>query len=238
MTDLTDQRVLVAGGARDIGYAVAQAAAAAGATAIVGARDLDKARAAADTIAGADAVRIDVTDEASVVAALDEVGTVDHIVVTASAHHNVPVTELDHDKTVAAFEAKVIGPLLLAKHAAAVLPSTGSLLLFSGVAAWNPSPGYAVMGIANGAVSFAVQHLAKELAPIRVNAISPGIIDSGSWDGMGEENKQAFLDNAADGTLAGRTGVNADIADAVLWMLDAGFVTGETIHVDGGARYA
>lgn len=237
MTDLTGKRVLVVGGARAIGLAVANAAAAAGATVIVGARDLDRARAAADGIPGAEAVRIDVTDESSIVAALAAVGAIDHIVVTASAHHNVPVSKLEHDATVAAFEAKVIGPLLLAKHAADRLARDGSLVLFSGVAAWNPSPGYAVMGITNGAVSFAVQHLAKELAPIRVNAISPGIIDSGSWDGMGEA-KASFLDGAAQSNLAGRAGVNADIADAVLWLLGAGFVSGETIHVEGGARNA
>lgn len=238
MRDLTGRRVFVMGGACAIGLAVAQAAAAAGATAIIGARDLDKARTAATGIPGAKAVQIDVTDEASVIAALDEVAVVDHIMVTASAHHNVPVTELERDKMIRAFDAKVIGPLLLARQAASRLPGDGSIVPFSGVAAWNPSPGYAIMGITNGAVSLAVRHLAKELAPIRVNPISPGIIDSGSWDGMGEQAKREFLDGAAQGALVGRTGVNTDIADAVLCLLSAGFVSGETIHVEGGARHA
>ena len=183
-------------------------------------------------------MRIDVTDEASIQGALDEVDAVDHIVVTASAHHNVPVSSLDHDKTVAAFEAKVIGPLLLAKHAASVLPPTGSIVLFSGLAAWNPANGYSILAITNGAVSFAATHLAKELAPIRVNAVSPGIIDSGSWDVMGEDTKRMFFESAAQGTLVGRVGENSDIAAAVLWLLGAGFVSGETIHVEGGARFA
>lgn len=238
MSDLTGQRVLVIGGGRDIGLAVAAAAAAAGATAVIGARDPQKAAVAAATVPGAEWVQVDITDEDSLVAALDAASPLDHIVVTTSAHHNVPVPELDHTKTLAAFEAKIIGPLMLAKHAAGVLPPTGSLTLFSGFAAWKPDTGYSVMAITNGAVSFAVTHLARELAPVRVNAISPGVIDSGSWDVMGEDAKQAFLAGAAEGTFVSRYGSNGDIADGAVWLMSAGFVSGETIHIEGGARHA
>ena len=233
---LTGQRVLVIGGARDLGLAVATAVAEAGATVIVAARDPERARSAAAGIPGASAVGLDITDEASTTRALDAVGHVDHIVATASAHHNVPVTEYTRDGVEAALDAKVIGPLLLAKHAARVLPPTGSLLLFSGVAAWTPSPDYTIMGITNGAVAFTALQLARELAPIRVNALSPGVIDSGSWDGL--DDKQAFLDGAAASTLVGRYGQSQDITDAVIWLLGAGFVTGETLHVEGGSRFA
>jgi NAD(P)-dependent dehydrogenase (short-subunit alcohol dehydrogenase family) len=112
------------------------------------------------------------------------------------------------------------------------------LLLFSGVAAWVPAPGYVVMGVANGAVSFLASQLARELAPIRVNAISPGIIDSGVFDELGEQAKQGLLEGAAASTLVGRAGVNPDIAEAVVWLLGAEFISGETIHVEGGARHA
>lgn len=233
---LTEQTVLVVGGARDLGLAVAEGVAEAGGTAIVAARDLDRATAAAADIPRAMAVQLDITQESSILAALVQVGHIDHVVVTTSAHHNRPVTELDHAQTMRAFDAKVIGPLMLAKHVARRLPPHGSIVLFSGVAAWNPTPGYTVMGIANGAVSFAAAQLARELAPIRVNAISPGIIDSGSWDGMGAA-KERFLQASAAGTLVGRHGVNDDITEAVLWLLSAGFVSGETIHVEGGARH-
>lgn len=234
--DLSGQRVLVVGGARDLGLAVAAAVTEAGATAIIGARDADRAQEAVAEIPRAEAVRIDVTDEVSIAEALKVAGAVDHVVVTASSHHNVPATEFTEDGVAGAVAAKVTGPLLLAKHAARVLPATGSMVLFSGVAAWTPAPGYAVMGITNGAVAFAASHLARELAPIRVNAISPGIIDSGSWDSL--DDKAGFLDGAASGTLVGRHGETRDITDAVVWLLGAGFVTGETIHVEGGARFA
>jgi NAD(P)-dependent dehydrogenase (short-subunit alcohol dehydrogenase family) len=94
------------------------------------------------------------------------------------------------------------------------------------------------MGVANGAVSFLASQLARELAPIRVNAISPGIIDSGVFDELGEQAKQGLLEGAAASTLVGRAGVNPDIAEAVVWLLGAEFISGETIHVEGGARHA
>lgn len=234
---LSDQTVLVVGGARDIGLAVVHAVAAAGGTPIVAARSLERAIAAAAGVPRALAVDIDVTRESTIVAALTQVGRIDHVVVTTSAHHNAPITDLDHDQTVTAFEAKVVGPLMVVKHVARRLPPNGSILLFSGVAAWDPTPGFTVMGIANGAVSFMASQLAKELAPIRVNAISPGIIDSGSWDRLGSA-KEKFLAGSAAGTLAGRVGGNDDITEAVLWILSAGFLSGETVHVEGGARHA
>jgi NAD(P)-dependent dehydrogenase (short-subunit alcohol dehydrogenase family) len=92
------------------------------------------------------------------------------------------------------------------------------------------------MGVSNGAVSFLATHLAEELAPIRVNAISPGIVDSGTYDGLGSEAKRDLLDDVAASNPVGRAGTRDDIAEAALWLLSAGFVTGETIHVEGGAR--
>ena len=235
---LAGKKVLVIGGSKFLGEAIARAAADAGAQVIVGARDLDRAKAVADTLDGASVVRIDIADEASIATAAASLGVVDHIVTLAAAHHNVPVTRIEHGELVAAFEAKVFGPLLVAKHFAPALPASGSIVLFSGVAAWNPAPPYTIMGVANGAVAFLAEHLAKELAPIRVNAISPGIIDSGSWDALGEQAKQELLAGAAASNLAGRAGVSTDIAEAVVWLLGAGFVSGETIHVEGGARIA
>ncbi len=235
--NLTGQKVLVIGGAKFIGEAVARKAAAAGAQVVIGARDLRLAKVVAGSLPGGSAIGLDISDELTIAAAAADLGKVDHIIITASAHHNVPVAQLEKDKIITAFDAKVFGPLLVAKHFAANLSRTGSIILFSGVAAWNPGAPYTVMGVSNGAVAFLATHLAKELAPVRVNAISPGIIDSGTWDALGAETKQGLLDGVAASTPVGRAGVNDDIADTALWLLGAGFVTGETIHVEGGARY-
>jgi NAD(P)-dependent dehydrogenase (short-subunit alcohol dehydrogenase family) len=129
------------------------------------------------------------------------------------------------------------GPILLAKHLAPQFRECGAILLFSGVAAWRPAPGLAVMATANGAVSFLAQALAVELAPIRVNALSPGIVDSGQWDRMGDNKAQFFADIAA-GNPTRRVGQPADISSAALLALTNPFLTGTTLQVDGGGRLA
>ncbi|MFJ9566097.1 SDR family oxidoreductase [Streptomyces fuscichromogenes] len=230
------ERVLVIGGARALGAAVARRAAKDGYDVVVGARDL----AAADALAGgigATAVRVDLQDESTLAAAAQRLKDgIDHIVTTGSAPHDVRATELDRDRLLAAFTAKVVGPMLVAKHFAPVLRPTGSMVLFSGVVGWRPRPGSLVKGVTNGAVEYAARHLAADLAPVRVNAVSPGVVDSGAWDRLGDK-KTALLSNSADQTFAGRHGEADDVVDTVMWLLRAGFVSGETIHIEGGARH-
>jgi NAD(P)-dependent dehydrogenase (short-subunit alcohol dehydrogenase family) len=222
MTNLDGQRLLVIGGGRGIGAAIAARARHDGMDVVVGARD-------PRNIEGG--VRLDLTDEATIAAAAAQIGAVDHVVTLGSAPHDVPIAELDRDRIVAAFEAKVIGPILVAKH----VQIRHSLTLFAGIVGWQPGPGSIVKGTTNGAVDFAVRHLAANLAPVRVNAIAPGIIDSGAWDGKGEA-KPAFLSGAAGRTLVGRYGELDDVVDAAIWLLRSSYVDGQTIHVDGGRR--
>ncbi|MFK0160478.1 SDR family oxidoreductase [Streptomyces sp. NPDC090499] len=230
------ERILVIGGARALGAAVARRAAKDGYDVVVGARDRAAAGALAGEI-GATALRVDLQDESTLAAAarLLEDG-VDHIVTTGSAPHDVRAAELDRDRLLAAFTAKVVGPMLVAKHFAPVLRPTGSMVLFSGVVGWRPGPGSLVKGVTNGAVEFAARHLAADLAPVRVNAVSPGVVDSGAWDRLGDR-KAALLSKSADASLVGRHGESEDVVEAVMWLLRAGFVSGETIHVEGGARH-
>jgi NAD(P)-dependent dehydrogenase (short-subunit alcohol dehydrogenase family) len=234
---LKSKEVLVIGGARYLGAAIARRAAESGAHVIIGGRDLDLARSQARKLPGADAVRLDLSQESTIQEAARSLGAVDHIVSTASAPHNVPVSELEHDRIVGAFEAKVFGPMLVAKHFAPNLSDGGSITLFSGIAAWKPATGFAVMDVTNGAVQFLTSHLAVELAPVRVNAISPGITDSGTWDALSETEKEELMSSVSRKSLVRRVGHIEDIVDATLWLMTAGFVTGETIHVEGGARH-
>lgn len=178
---------------------------------------------------------VDLTDEASVRALAERVGELDYLVSLAADHANGPVTELDRDAVHRAFDAKVIGPILLAKHFAPRFRADGAILLFSGVAAWRPAPGRTVMAATNAAAATLAEALAVELAPLRVNALSPGIIDSGAWDGPG---KDAFFQAVADRNPARRVGTPADISAAALLALTNPFLTSTTLHVDGGGRLA
>lgn len=222
--NLTGTRILVVGGGRGIGAEIVRRTEKAGADVV------------AATRSGA-GIHLDVTDETTIARAAASLGSVDHVVSTASAHHDVPVPELEHDRIQAAFAAKVVGPLLLAKHFAPRMPAGGSFLFFSGIVGWRPKPGTVVKGTANAALAALVTHLAVELAPLRVNAVAPGITDSGAWDGLPDDRRRALYGRAAESSLAGRVGTLADVTDAVLWLLGAGWVTGETVHVDGGSRH-
>ncbi|MDQ1181889.1 SDR family oxidoreductase [Rhodococcus sp. SORGH_AS_0301] len=236
MSTLQNTRILLVGGSSGIARRIAEDALAAGAEVFLGSR---RPEALADTVAelgsGASAMHLDLDDESSIAAAVTTLGPLDHVVSLAANHANGPVTALDRAAVEGAFAAKVVGPILLAKHFAPTLRDGGSFVFFSGVAAWKPAPGLAVMATTNGAVAFLAEALAVELAPLRVNAVSPGIVDSGAWDGMGD-GKQAMFDATAAKNPARRVGRPDDVSAAVLLALTNGFVTGTTLHVDGGGR--
>ncbi|MFD6158367.1 SDR family oxidoreductase [Nocardia sp. NPDC060256] len=221
------KKLVIIGGNSGIGRQLAADAIDAGATVVLAGRD---PRASASAT-------VDLGDEESIARLAQDVGEIDYLVSVAADHANGPVTGLERAAVTRAFDAKVIGPIMLAKHFGPRIREGGAILLFAGVAAWRPAPGRAVMATTNGAVSFLAEALAVELAPIRVNALSPGIVDSGAWDGMGE-NKNDFFAGIAAANPARRVGSSADIAAAALLALTNPFMTGTTLHVDGGGRLA
>lgn len=199
---------------------------------IVAGRDPDALRAGyADEVR---AERIDVTDDASIAALADRLGPIDHLVTTASARARGLLGDLDRDALRQSFDTKVIGPIMLAKHFAPAIAADGSFTLFSGVAAFKPAVGYLGVAVTNGAADFLARSLALELAPIRVNAISPGVIDTGAWDGLGEDGKREYFEHFRTHNPARRIGTADDIADTVLFAMTNPFLTGVTLRVDGG----
>lgn len=236
--DLTGQRLVVVGAGSRTGRLLARAASDAGADLVLAGPDARKLEWTAGEVGGrAAVVPVDLTEEASIAALAEDVGSVDHVVSTAAMPANGPLAELELADVQRAFAAKVLGPLLLAKHLAGQVREGGSFTFFSGVAAWRPAPARTVMATTNGALAFLVQALAVEIAPIRVNAISPGIVDTGSWDGLGTE-KEAFLRTVAERNPARRVGTPDDLIKAVLFALTSPYVTGTVLHVDGGGRLA
>ena len=156
------------------------------------------------------------------------------MVSTASARARGRLAELDRDAIRRSFDTKVIGPLMLAKHLAARMNEGGSLTLFSGVAAAKIAVGTLGVAITNGAADTLARSLALELAPIRVNAISPGVIDTGAWDALGERGKANYFADIRARNPARRIGTDDDIANGVLFAMTSTFLTGQTLHIDGG----
>jgi NAD(P)-dependent dehydrogenase (short-subunit alcohol dehydrogenase family) len=158
----------------------------------------------------------------------------DHVVSTASARARGRLADLDRDAIRTSFDTKVIGPLMLAKQLAPRMNDGGSFVLFSGVAAFKIAVGTLGVAITNGAADTLTRSLSLELAPIRVNAISPGVIDTGAWDPLGEQSKAEMFQDMTARNPARRIGRVEDVAQAVLFALTNTFLTGVTLAVDGG----
>jgi NAD(P)-dependent dehydrogenase (short-subunit alcohol dehydrogenase family) len=233
---LRDKTVLVVGRGSGIARATTLLARSEGARVVVAGRDKAKLADAYGDIAdpGISTEMVDMTDDASIAALADRLGPVDHVVSTASARARGNLADLQRENLRLSFDTKVIGPTMLAKYFAPQINPEGSFVLFSGVHAFKLNVGYLGVGITNGAVDFLARWLAVELAPIRVNAISPGVIDTGAWDSLGAEGKRDYFEHIAAGNPARRIGTPDDIAAAVLFAMTNTFMTGMTLKVDGG----
>jgi len=235
-TSLKDKRVLVIGRGSGIALAITQAARALGAEVIVAGRSPEGLNEAYKGDPGVTVETVDLTDDETINALADRVGNVDHIVTTASARARGLIGELERDAIRLSFDTKVIGPLMLARAFRERINAGGSILIFSGIAAFKIEAGTLAVAITNGAADTLTRSLAVELAPIRVNAMCPGVIDTGAWDGLGEQRKNKLFAEMAERNPAGRIGTAVEIAEAAMLTLTNGFMTGVTLYVDGGER--
>ena len=234
MSSLKDQTVLVVGRGSGIAGAIVSAAREAGARVIAAGRSQESLAAAYDGEPGVSVEAVDLTDEPSIAALGERIGSVDHVVSTASARARGLIADLDRDALRLSFDTKVIGPLMLAKHLAPRMNEGGSFVFFSGVAAAKIAVGTMGVAITNAAADTLVRSLALELAPLRVNAISPGVIDTGAWDAFGEQGKAHYFAMISARNPARRIGTVEDIAQGVIFAMTNSFLTGQTLHIDGG----
>jgi NAD(P)-dependent dehydrogenase (short-subunit alcohol dehydrogenase family) len=231
---LKGQTVLVVGRGSGLARAITLAALDTGARVVAAGRSQEALSAAYADEPGVSTELVDLTDEASIAVLGDRLGPVDHVVSTASARARGRLADLDRDAIRLSFDTKVIGPLMLAKHLAPRISPGGSFVLFSGVAAAKIAVGTLGVAITNAAADTLARSLALELAPIRVNAISPGVIDTGAWDALGEQGKAGYFAKISADNPARRIGTPDDIAQGVLFALTNTFLTGQTLHIDGG----
>ncbi|WP_327235717.1 SDR family oxidoreductase [Streptomyces sp. NBC_01317] len=230
---LKGRTVLVIGRGSGIARAVVLAARSEGANVVVAGRSREALRDAYDD-PGIEVEDVDLNDDASIAALAERLGEIDHLVSTASARARGHLAELDRGAVLHSFDTKVVGPIMLAKYFSGRIAEGGSFTLFSGVAAFKPVIGYLGVAATNGAADFLTRSLALEMGPVRVNAISPGVIDTGIWDSLGEEEKKAYFANLRTRNPARRIGTVDDISAAVLFAMTNASLTGVTLRVDGG----
>src|SRR5690349_12042935 len=229
---LAGKKVVVVGGSSGIGLATAELAKKEGAEVVVASRNAERLKAAADRI-GAKAIAADVTSDDSVADLFRRCGPVDHVVVTAAQLRTGPFKTVAMDDVRATMESKFWGAWRVARSAE-IRPG-GSLTLVSGFLSVRPRPNSAIVGSANGALESLSRALALELAPVRVNAVSPGIIDTPIRAAMPEEARRDMLAKAAASLPVGRVGQGEDIARQILAFMANGFATGSIVYIDGGA---
>ncbi|MCU1640249.1 MAG: putative oxidoreductase [Nocardia sp.] len=231
-------RSVVIGGGSGMGQAIADALLAAGSEVTIVGRSAERLADAVRELGDGklNAITADISDEEQVERLFDTVGAVDHVVSTAAdlAGSYGPISSFDFAKGRGILESKLIGSMLLAKHAR-ITPG-GSLIFTSGIAAYRPSAGGAMVAAVNAALEGLARALAVELGPTRVNVISPGWVETGAWDNIAWEDKAERLRAMADRLPAGRLGRPEDIAQAALSLLRNPFITGTVLHVDGGHR--
>jgi NAD(P)-dependent dehydrogenase (short-subunit alcohol dehydrogenase family) len=239
MMQLKQKHVLVLGGSSGIGLAVAGAALDEGASVTIVGRSperLEQARRELGKGGRVQGIAADIAREDDVRKLFTEVTSLDHLVTTAADVAYGPVRDLDLDAAWRVIGSKIVGPLLLAKHGAAHIRPGGSITFTSGIAAYRPSRGGSVVAMANGALAALGRALAIELAPIRVNVISPGWVDTPIWETFAGERRAATLAAMAERLPVGRTGEPRDIAHACLFLMTSEYTTGTVLHVDGGQR--
>jgi NAD(P)-dependent dehydrogenase (short-subunit alcohol dehydrogenase family) len=238
MSALMGKKVVIIGGSSGIGLGISAAARQSGAEVVIAGRSSEKLQAAKRTL-GADRVRshiVDMTQEAEVARLFDEIGAFDHLVVTAGTPPpGDPIERTDMDIVRSFVDSKLLGAVLLAKHAVRTLRAGGSMIFTSGINKDRPPvPGGAVVSAIAGSFSYLARALALELAPTRVNVVSPGWVDTPMWDEIVGEAKAGFFASMAPRLPARKIATPADVARAYLYLMESEITTGETIRVDGG----
>lgn len=176
-----------------------------------------------------DTEAVDITDDESIARLAARTGPVDHVVATAAAWAGLRLADLERHDLRKSFDINIIGSMMLAKHFARQIKPGGSFVLFSGVHAVNLDAGCTGAGATGGAVDLLIRWLAAELAPIRVNAVSP-VINAGTH---GVRQCHEHHDHRK---LLHRHGTSVDIAGVVLFAMTTKFMTGMTLKVDEGLQ--
>jgi NAD(P)-dependent dehydrogenase (short-subunit alcohol dehydrogenase family) len=232
------ERVAVIGGTSGIGLATARRLADAGRDLAVTGRNPERLAAALqqlppDTIGAA----VDATDVDAMSKFFADLERVDHVVVAATGGSAVgPFQDLEQGQLADAVNGKLLACHAVVKAARPVLRTSGSVTVVSAISAQTALPGSAALAAANAAVDAWVRVLAVEAAPIRVNPVSPGVVDTPWWDFLDDDTRRTTFESYAEMTPVKRVGTADDIAAAIRYLLESSFTTGVVLPCDGGVR--
>jgi len=233
---LQNKRVVILGGSSGIGFAVAEQAASRGAKVVIASSSAERVQKAIESVGGeAEGHAVDVSDERAVATFFTKLGAFDHLVFTAgdSLHlHDLASTDLKQAR--GAFELRYWAALATVKYGSPYIRKGGSIVLTTGIAGQRPQKGWVIAASVCGTIEALTRALAVELAPIRVNAVSPGVVRTNLWQSMSAVEREQLYESVGNSLPVGRVGEPHDIAQAYLFLMQEGFATGQTVVVDGG----
>ena len=234
---LEGKKVVVLGGTSGFGLAVAKAAAEEGARVVVVSRSQANVDNALQELPkGVEGASLNVTDEAAVQKFFAATGELDHLVYCAG--DSLPATVTTTEEARKFFEVRFWGMYIAARAAFPKIRKGGSITLTNGILAMRPWKGWSAVSAVAGAVESLTRGFALDMAPVRVNAVSAGIIRTALWSGMSEADREAMYAEQGKKLPVGRIGEVTDVAETYLYLMKSGFTTGQIVVVDGGALIA
>jgi NAD(P)-dependent dehydrogenase (short-subunit alcohol dehydrogenase family) len=231
-----NKRVVIVGGSSGIGLAVAEEAASQGAEVVIVSSKAERVQEAIRSIGGdVRGQAVDVSDEKAVESFFTNLGAFDHLVFTAGDSlqlHELADTDLKQARR--AFELRYWSALATVKYGSPRIRKGGSIVLTTGVAGRRPHSGWVIAASVCGTIEALTRALAVELAPIRVNAVSPGVVRTNLWQNMSSSEREQLFESVGKRLPVGRVGEAHDIAQAYLFLMKEEFCTGQSLVVDGG----
>ena len=233
---LTDKRIIILGGTSGIGLAVAQAAAAEGARIVLASSNMARVQEALASLPrGTEGRTLDLTDASAVEAFFESARAFDHLVYTAGESLKLaPLAESDLPTARSFFELRYWGAFAAAKYAQSHILPGGSIVFTSGVAGARPHQGWSVAASICSAMEGLTRALAVELAPVRVNIVSPGVVKTPLWREMTDESREALYAAESRRLPVGHVATPEEIAAGYLYLMKQTYVSGQTLTIDGG----
>lgn len=233
--DLQGKTLVVVGGTSGIGFRTAQLAAQHGAQVVIGGRDPQRLADALEKLpAGAQGYVVDSSDRAALAGFFARIDTIDFLFTPGASYTVGSFADSTPEVAESPFTHKFWGQYWAVHAALPKLAPKAGVVLMSGAASARPIKGGAAYAAANSAIEGLARGLATELAPIRVNAVAPGTTNSELWQRRDAALRESAFAGYRAATLLGEIGEVDDIAEAVLFLLTNGYVTGSTLFPDGG----
>lgn len=236
--ELKNKKVIIIGGSQGIGLATAKIAHQQGAEVVIASRNpanLEKAK--AEIGGNVQAFQLDGSDEEAVKQFFERFDHIDHLVLTAAGGMGGALKDINFKEVKDLFDSKLWLQLQAIKHASSKMKAGSSVTMFSGIVSRKAMAGQLPFTTIAGAVESAGRMLALELAPVRVNVITPGFIHTPAWNNfMPYDNQVEFFQGVKEMLPVKRVGTAEDVAKGVQFLMESDFVSGTVLDIDGGHK--